>query len=240
MSRKLVVGDTHMPVDHPGYLQFCLDIYDQWDCDSVAHIGDLADFQAISFHANNPMCPGPNDEFFLTKSSIQRWYRAFTQQVKPESFEVCIGNHDERLLRLAESVNIPSRFLRDYAEIWSTPKWEYGHVFIDDGVYYFHGTAMGGLHPAWNAAGKMLMPTVMGHIHSAAGVSWRANPLRRIFSMDVGCGIDIDAYQFAYGRHVKKRPILSCGVVIDGIPYHEVMPCGTGELYHKSNFKEKN
>jgi len=231
MSRVLIIGDIHEPVSHPGYLQFCKDLYYQWDCDTTIFIGDVADFQAISFHAANPMCPGPDDEYQLAKQKIQKWYKAFPNA------KVCIGNHDERVIRLAESVQIPSKFLRDFKEIWKTPNWGWKYEHIIDDVYYFHGTAMGGVHPAWNAAGKMLMPVVMGHLHSKAGVKWRANPLRRIFSVDVGCGIDVDAYQFAYGRHIKERPILAAAVVLDGIPYHEVMPCGRGELYHKSNFK---
>ncbi len=231
--RVLCIGDLHNPVSHPGYLTFCQDLYYEWNCDTVVFIGDVADFQAISFHAANPMCPGPDDEFLLTKQEIQKWYKVFSNK----NTKVCIGNHDERVIRLAESVNIPSKFLRDYKEIWKTPNWEWEHEHIIDDVYYFHGTAMGGVHPAWNAAAKMLMPVVMGHLHSRAGVKWRANPLRRIFSVDVGCGIDVDAYQFAYGRHIKERPILSAAVILDGIPYHEIMPCGKGELYHKSNFK---
>jgi len=30
------------------------------------------------------------------------------------------------------------------------------------------------------------------------------------------CGIDIPAYAFAYGKHLPRRPILACGVVLDG------------------------
>ena len=230
MAHCLVIGDIHEPVSHPGYLTFCKDLYEEWACDTVVFIGDVADFQAVSFHAANPMCPGPDDEFLLTKQKIQKWYRAFPKA------KVTIGNHDERVIRLAESVNIPSKFLRDFKEIWKTPGWDWKHEHIIDEVYYFHGTAMGGVHPAYNAAGKMLMSTVMGHCHSKSGVKWRANPLRRIFSVDVGCGIDVDAWQFAYGRHTKERPILSAAVILDGIPYHEVLPCGRGEKYHKSNF----
>lgn len=233
MSRILTIGDIHEPVSHPGYLQFCQDLYYQWDCNAVVFIGDVADFQAISFHANNPQCPGPDDEYILTKQKIQKWYKVFPKA------KICIGNHDERVIRLAESINIPSKFLRDYADIWKTPNWEWAHDFIIDDVYYFHGTAMGGTHPSWNAAGKMLLPVVMGHCHSRSGIKWRANPLRRIFAVDVGCGIDVDAYQFAYGRHIKERPILSAAVILDGIPYHEVMPCSKKELYHKSNFRTK-
>ena len=226
----LVIGDIHEPVSHPGYMQFCKDLYSQWECDSVVFIGDVADFQAISFHANHPQCPGPDDEFLLAKNKIQKWHKAFSKA------DVCIGNHDERVLRLAESVNIPSRFIREYADIWKTPGWTWDYEFIHDDISFIHGTARSGIHPAWNAAGKKLMSVVMGHCHSRAGVKWRANPQKRIFSVDVGCGIDIDAWQFAYGKHLDERPILAAAVIIDGVPYHEVMPCGKGETYHRSNF----
>jgi hypothetical protein len=90
------------------------------------------------------------------------------------------------------------------------------------------------MYPAPNAAKKMLMSVCMGHIHSAGGIKWIASPQRRIFGMDVGCGINDKAYAFAYGKHIITRSILSCGVVLDGIPYHEIMPVGKGEKYYDS------
>ena len=230
MSRVLSPGDLHEPVSHPGYLPFCEDLYDKCRCDTVVFVGDVVDHQAISFHANNPMCPGPNDEYELTLEKIKKWHDSFPNA------KVCIGNHDERVLRLAESVNIPAKYLRDYADVWNTPNWDWAFDHVIDDVYYWHGTGRSGLHPAYNVMKDMLMSVVMGHCHSAAGVKWVANPLRRIFGMDTGCGIDIDAWQFAYGKQERKRPILGAGVVLDGIPYHIVMPCGRGERYHKSRF----
>lgn len=232
MSKVLPIGDIHCPVTHPGYLQFCQDLYDEWDCDTVVFMGDLADMQAISFHAANPECPGPSDEFSLTKQEIGKWHAAFPNA------KVCVGNHDERLIRLAESVNIPSKYLRNYAEIWDTPGWDWGHDFFIDEVYYYHGTGTGGMYPAANATKKHLCSCVLGHNHSCAGIYHTANPHKRIFGMDVGCGIDVKAFQFAYGKHTARRPILAAGIVKDGIPYHEIMPCGKGELYHRSNFEK--
>ena len=37
-----------------------------------------------------------------------------------------------------------------------------------------------------------------------------------MFGMSVGCGIDAGKLQFAYGRRIVAKPILGCGVVIDG------------------------
>lgn len=40
--------------------------------------------------------------------------------------------------------------------------------------------------------------------------------------MQVGCGIDKTSYAMAYGKNFRK-PIISCGVVIEGNPYIEMM-----------------
>lgn len=226
MSKILCIGDIHAPVSRNKYLKFNQDLYEEWGCDTVVFLGDIADWHAISFHAHHPECPGPTDEYELAFEEIQKWYAAFPKA------KVCIGNHDERIIRLAESVNIPKKFLRNFNEVWDTPGWNWDYSHIIDDVYYFHGTGNGGLYPAPNAARKMLMSVVMGHSHTAAGIKWLASPQRRIFGMDVGCGIDDKAWAFAYGRHVIKRSIISAAVVLDGVPYHEIMPIGKGEKYH--------
>lgn len=230
MSKVLTIGDVHEPVCHPGYRAFCSDLRDKHGTDTTVFIGDIADWQAISFHAHSPEMPGPKDEFDLAQQGINGWYKEFPKA------KVCIGNHDERLIRLAASVNIPSKFLRDYPEIWKTPKWDWKHDHVIDEVYYYHGTGAGGIHPAYTTMMKMCMSVVMGHIHSAAGVKWRANPNARFFGLDVGCGIDQDALAFAYNRHNKARSILSAAVIIDGVPQHIIMQCGRKEKYHKSRF----
>jgi len=230
MSKVLVVGDIHEPVSHPGYLSFCKDLYERHNCDKVVFIGDVVDLQAISFHVKNPQCPGPDDEYLLAKRGIKKWRKAFPEAI------VTIGNHDERVLRLAETVGIPARFIRNYSKAWGTPKWEWVFDVTIDGVYYFHGTMNGGMHPAWNAASKLLCSTVVGHNHCRSGVKWRANPHQRVFALDTGCGIDVTAFQFAYGKHIKERPILSAAVILDGIPHHEIMACDVGEKYNRSNF----
>jgi hypothetical protein len=228
--KVLVVGDIHTPAEHPGYLAFCKDLRKKYKTNTTIFIGDVADMHAISFHAANPHCPGPEDERLLTKQCIQRWYKAFPKAT------VTIGNHDARVIRLAESVNIPSRFIRDYAEVWNTPGWNWVEDAIIDDVYYMHGTGRSGMHPAFNAMKDMLMSVCMGHCHAASGIKWRANPHQRTFGLDTGCGVDVDAYQMVYGKHMRSRPILSAAVVVDGMPFHHVMDCGPGERYHKSKF----
>lgn len=227
MSRVLAIGDLHLPVCHPNYLWFCQDTARSWKCDTIVLLGDVIDHHAISFHARHPDCPGPKDEFELANSALQPWVKAF-----PKAF-VCIGNHDERPGRLAESVNIPALYLRNHAEVWQTKSWTWGYETVIDGVLYCHGTGLGGAAPAAGLARSQHVSVVCGHAHSKAGVVWSCGPTTRIFGMDAGCGIDRAAWQFAYGRHQIKKPVLACGVILDGIPYHEIMPVGAGEKYHR-------
>ena len=226
MAKVLTIGDIHEPCSRRHYLSFCKDTYKKWKCDKVVFIGDVVDNHAISFHAHHPECPGPKDEFELAFHYVQRWHKAF-----PEAL-ICIGNHDDRVIRLAESVNIPAKFLRNFSDIWETPGWIWDYSHIVDHVYYFLGLGQTGLHPAWNAIRSMFMSCVIGHSHSNAGIKWLVNPEARYFGMDTGCGIDDRKMAFAYGKHSKKRSVLGCGIVLNGIPYHEIMTVSKGEKYY--------
>jgi len=225
--RILVVGDVHEPVAHPKYLKFCQDLRDEWETEKVVFIGDLVDLHAVTFHARHPEAPGPSDETELTKQRLRPWYEAFPEAV------VTTGNHDARVIRKAEDADIPSQFLRNHEEVWETPGWKWVDDTVLDGIYFFHGTGRSGEHPSFNAMKTMAMSCVMGHVHHAAGVKWLANPKARFFGMDTGCGIDDKQAAFAYGRANKRRSMLGAGVILDGVPYHEIMPCGPGEKYHR-------
>lgn len=229
--RVLCIGDLHLPAVRKGYLTFCQDLYEQWDCDTVVFIGDVVDWTAISFHATEPMCPGAFDEYVLAKKFVADWSEAF-----PDA-RVCIGNHDERPARLAKTVKIPDFMLIPYAELWDTPGWIWDYRFKIDGVHYRHGSGLrGGVHPAWNTMNNIHEPVVIGHLHARLAIEYSMPGDRRLFGMSVGCGIDERAFNFAYGRDVLARPAVGAGVIIDGIPYVEPMRMGSGELYHDSNF----
>lgn len=231
MARVLVIGDVHEPVSHPGYRRFCMDLRSKFKTDTTVFIGDVVDMHAISFFTKHPEAPGPKDEIKLAQEKIKAWKRAFPVA------RVCVGNHDARIIRVAEKAGIPAAALRSYSETWKTPKWKWVTDFVLDDVYYFHGTGTSGTHPAYNSMLKQLMSVVQGHVHSAGGINWRANPQRRIFGMDTGCGIDDSKYAFAYGENQKVRSILSAAVIIDGIPHHQIMACGPGERYNRKRFK---
>ena len=231
MSRVLVIPDLHNPCSRKGGLAFCKDLRRKYKTTRTIFIGDVTDWHGISFHAKHPEMPGPKDEHELALKCIKKWYKAFPNAT------VILGNHDRRVIRLAESVNIPAKFIRNYEDIWETPKWKWVDDYIIDEVYYTHGDGAGsGMYPAYNLVRKMGMSCVLGHHHSAGGVKWLVNPLRRMFGLDTGCLIDDKQMAFAYSKKAVMRSVLSAAVVIDGIPEHIVMPCGKGEKYHDSKF----
>lgn len=225
MSRVLVIGDIHEPVSHPSYLRFTRWVQEKWKTNRVVLIGDVVDHHGISFHAKNPNCPGPRDEMAQALRGIRKWY-----DVYPKA-EVMIGNHDERVHRLASSVGIPAEYIKPYAEVWNTPGWDWKFDTEIDGVHFRHGTNCSGLRPAMLRAQQSCISTVLGHVHSVGGVQWGAGPHHRLFGLDVGCGIDRRAMAMAYGRDFARKPVLGCGVVIDGVGYFEPMKCSPGERF---------
>ena len=226
----LIIPDLHIPAEHPKSLQFCRDMYNEWSCNEVVFIGDVSDFHAISFHTKNPDLPSAGDEYDMVRNRIKPWVSSFPKAT------VVYGNHDLRGFRLGRTVNIPDRLIRSPKELWETKKWTWVHEYIKDDMYFIHNGG-GGLYPAINRAKSMGMSVICGHTHTNAGVHWVASPLHRFFGMNVGCLIDIDKMQFEYGQHYTYRPILGVGIIKNGTPYYEVMPCGQGEKYHKGKSK---
>jgi predicted phosphodiesterase len=231
MSRILIIGDTHIPAIRPGYLEFVQDVAKKYRCNKYLHIGDVVDFCGVSRHEKLPEHKSPEDEYEETFKILQTWYQTFPKLTITE------GNHDLRVVRQAAEGGIPQRFLKTYNELFGTPKWTWVRDCIIDDIYYSHGMGCGGTYPASTLMRKMLCSCTIGHIHTAAGISWAANKIRRIFGLSVGTGVDDSHLAFAYAQNIKARSILSCAVCIDGIPYLEIMPVGVGERYNKRRFK---
>ena len=204
----LVFSDTHIPFDHPRYLEFLQDVYRQYNCEDVICLGDLVDNHAISRHQTEPDAIGALDEYELTVERVAEYVKAFPR------VKMCLGNHCDIPARQLATIGIPSVYLKSYSELWGLPEtWVIDFEYTIDDVLYKHGVNCGGKDGALNTAIQEQMSTVIGHMHSFGGCKYIANNRSLIFGMNVGCGIDIDAYAFAYGKHAKYRPTLGCGVV---------------------------
>lgn len=215
MARVLIIGDSHCPGMLYGYVDFLRDIYKSWGCDKVVHIGDLADFHAISYHPTENLAPSGEAEVEEARSQIQQLYKAFPKA------EWLLGNHDVLpSRRVADIAGWPTGFLKSYTEFWGLPGWRQHDRFSKieiDGVLYSHGEiGGGGRYPAINQSSQQFQSMVIGHYHSCFGVTWTANENNRVFGMSVGCGVDWKKLQFSYGKKMARKPIIGCGVVIDG------------------------
>ena len=210
MSKVLAIGDLHLPFTHKKYLSFCKSIYKKYKCNKVVFVGDIIDNHAISYHESDPNGLSAGDELELAKRLIKPWVNAFPVA------SVTMGNHDNLIKRKAQTHGLPYQLFRTMDEIYDPPGWDWVHGLEIDGVWYTHTGGGSGKYAHLRAMETHRTSIVQGHVHSSSGVGWSASYKDILFGMNVGCGIDIDAYAFAYGKDFAARPILSCGVVLDG------------------------
>jgi len=233
--KVLVIGDIHEPATHPGYRRFCLDLYDAWGCNKVVFIGDITDNAFCSFWDPDIDHDGINAQIDKSRAGVAKWVKSF-----PEA-HVMVGNHDIRPELAAAKARIPKKFIVASEILWDTPNWSWRDDILIDGVHYLHGHrgSRGGIQPALSTAKDSATSTVLGHYHTKAGYAWAKSIYnKRIFGMDTGCGVDIDHPLMKYAKKsCVWQSILAAGVVMDGVPYHEIMPMAKGEKYHKSRFK---
>jgi predicted phosphodiesterase len=203
-----VIGDTHFPFTHPRYLDFCRDTFEAHGVGHIVHIGDIIDHHAISRHKTEPVADGVLTEFDKAKVMVDEWAEVFPVMT------ITNGNHDNILERQAAELGVPPVFLKSNHELYQMPTgWKLVEDTIIDDVLYKHGIGSGGMHGAYNSAKRNCMSVVQGHTHAFGGVKYISNPTKLWFGMSVGCGIDVDAYAFAYGKHMENRPIIGVGVV---------------------------
>jgi len=203
-SCVLIIGDLHSPFIKTGYLEFCIKMNKKYNCTEVLFIGDILDNHASSYHESNPDGHSSGKELTLAEKEVRLWEVAFPKA------KVCIGNHDEIPARKTLSSGVSNRWLKSPNEVLGV-NWEFGEEFEIDGVLYLHGTAK----KARTRAKDELISIVQGHYHSESYVEYFVGLERKIFAMQVGCGIDRRVYAMAYGKHFKK-PHLNIGIVIDG------------------------
>lgn len=168
---------------------------------------------AMSDYNHDPDGYSPGHELKAAQKELAKLYSLFP------SVKSCISNHTARPFRRAEKFGIPREFLRSYGEFLKAPSgWSWADKWEIDGVLYEHGEGVSGQNGAIKAALQNMQNTVIGHIHSFAGINFSANPKHLVFGMNVGWLGDKDAYAFAYGKTMRTKPVISTGLVKDGIP----------------------
>lgn len=214
MSNVLVIGDTHAPCMIEGYVEHLQMIEERYDCDEYVHIGDLMNWNSISYHQGRLDQRDPEAEFRMAYQQVQQLYKAFPK------VKWLTGNHCSLPRRKAIDAALPDVLFKNALDLWDLQGWELYERYADiviDGVIYRHGDkGKGGRFPAIINAEQQFCSLVQGHHHSCAGVEYYANEGRLIFGMQVGCGIDHHRAEMDYGMKFNKKPILGCGVVLEG------------------------
>ena len=136
-TRVLVIGDLHEPFCLNGYLEFCKEQYLVNNCNKVVFIGDVIDSHYSSYHESDADGMGGKAELELAINKLRKWYKAF-----PDA-DVTLGNHDRIIIRKAQSSNIPSMWIKEFAEVLETPNWRFvTDVYIDDVTFDAPADAM--------------------------------------------------------------------------------------------------
>lgn len=223
-SNVLVIGDLHAPFMLEGYLEFCQAMQKQFNCGTVVQIGDLTDGHSFSYHESDPDGMSVGTEVDVAREQLDKLFYMF-----PKAY-CTLGNHDMLPYRKAKTSGLSKTFMRSINDIWGAPDtWKFVNEVEIDGVLYTHGTGSSGPSAAFQRAKDSRTNLVMGHTHSFTSVQYSASHRDLLWAMQVGCGIDNTAYAFEYGSNFAKKPIISCGVVLDKgkIPIVLAMPLGT-------------
>ena len=201
MSKILIIGDIHEPFCKDGYLEHCKQVYKQFNCNKVVFIGDIIDSHYSSFHNTDPDGLSALDELNASIKKLAKWYKAFNKAI------VIIGNHDRIVYRKAFAHGISSKWVKEYKEVLQVHNWQFVTEAQIDGVIYVHGEGA----TAFTKAKTLFKSVVAGHSHTKCSIEY----LNNIFGMQVGCGVDKDAYSMAYAKNFAP-PQIACAVVLDG------------------------
>lgn len=219
MSIVLVIPDTHLPFEHKDALAFVKAAQKKYKPDEIVHLGDFEDWHSISMHDHSPDGMGAGDELQAMRIKAKPWFRAFP------NVKMCTSNHGSLPFRRAFKFGLPSELIKSYKDILQAPKgWEWADAWEIDGILYEHGDPFSGQNGAIKSAEQNMQSTVIGHIHSFAGIQFSANSRHLIYGFNVGCLIDRHAYAFEYAKKIKRKPILGCGIVNNGVPTFLPMP----------------
>lgn len=211
--RVLTISDTQEPFGHRDAIPFLKWVKRKYSPDVITHAGDEMDFHALGDWDHDPDGYSAGHELTAGLERMNEYYHLFPKVL------ACRSNHTDRPLRRAFKAGIPKAFMREYHEFMQAPKgWEWKDQHEIDGVVYEHGEGFSGFSGALNCALKNGVSTVIGHIHSHAGILYSADARRIIYGFNVGCLIDKDKYAFRYGKNLKYKPLLGIGIIDKGIP----------------------
>lgn len=214
-SSILVIPDLHCPFHHPDAFEFLDAVNNKYKCDRWVNLGDEVDGHSISFHDSDPDIPfSPSAELEKAIWHLKDLYLLFPRM------DVIESNHGSLIYRKGKAHGIPRHYFKSYNEILEAPKrWKWHFdltITASNGqdIYFHHGLSKNAMKTSQNKS----MNHCCGHYHSEFAIHYWANSRQLYWAMNTGCLIDDKSLAFAYNKTTLARPILGCGVILDGIP----------------------
>jgi hypothetical protein len=211
----LVIPDQHAPYHHPDTMRFLGAVKKAFNPDIVLNLGDEVDHHALSFHDSDPNLDSAGPELERAKVFMESLHRMFPQML------VCSSNHGSLAFRKAKAHGIPVQYLKSYREVLfpkhKAPGWSWADQWIIKtplgNVMFQHSSS----NPTADAAHNRCNLAV-GHAHGKFHVDYCASADFLYWGATFGCLIDNSALAFAYGKLTKNKPIIGCGVILEGKP----------------------
>jgi metallophosphoesterase superfamily enzyme len=211
----LVISDVQAPFHHKDTIPFLKAVKKKYKPGRVVNIGDLSDSYCLTAWQKSPESISANDEIKLLRKFTKEYCKVF-----PEG-DILTSNHDRRLERAAVRAGIPKHFLKDYHEWMGLTKgWTFHDELLIDDIMFTHGEEVGagGQHAALNRVKHYGRSCVSGHLHTQSCIQYMATRDKLMFGMQVGCLIDREALAFAYAKTSLRKPVLTVGLIINGVP----------------------
>lgn len=215
----LIISDMHIPYHHPQLIPFLKRLKEKYNPTRVICIGDELDMAKLSYHEHDADLPSAGDELRLALKTIKDLFELFPKM------DVLESNHGSLVYRKAKTHGIPRHYIKSYNNVLGVDdgwKWHFDlTVKLPDGqhVYFTHGKSADGL----KLSQTMGMSCVQGHYHEKFGINYWSNPLGTYWSMQIGCLISDSSLAFAYNKVNLKRPIIGCGLIVNGKPVLELL-----------------
>lgn len=210
----LLFGDTHFPYHHKDTFSFLKAVKNKYSPNKIIHMGDEVDNHAISFHDSEPELPGAGDELEQSISYMKKLYKLFPV------CDILNSNHGSLVFRRGKNAKLLEKMMRTPKEILEAPigwNWHNEIYFkMKNGatLYLTHGKKKN----TFKLAEDMRMCVAQGHFHEDSYIKFQHHTNWDLWGASVGCLVDDKSRAFNYNKIWSKKPVLSCVIVIDGIP----------------------
>lgn len=210
-----IISDTHFPYHHRDVFDFLEAIADRYNITAWRHTGDINDNHYPSYHELEPGAYDGETELGLAREACQR-----LETIAPV-LVIARGNHDDLPVRKAKTARIPEQHIKDPNAVfgvgngWTWVPREIIRTSRNELTLLTHSV---GSNARTNAM-RFAHNSVQGHHHSEFGVHWYADNSNLRWHFAAGCLVNPSAPVFRYmDRAVHRRPIIGCGVIVEGKP----------------------